>query len=148
MKKRKHALAALGVSALAGIFAASTVPALSGCGEEYCGYDRYPLEFGARFSNAEVAKAEQTKRCPTAEGPIPAKDTSGCPTTDAEIEALNRVYCMCAGGTFANGECSARSKPLLWRMPPSDAGADAGGVPSGYCRYDSHRYRCDNIPIN
>ena len=147
MKKGKHALAALGVSALAGTFAASTVPALSGCGEEYCGYPRYPLDLGAAHSNAQVAKAEETKRCPTAEGPIPASDTSGCPTTDAEIEALNRVYCMCAGGTFANGECSARSKILLWRIAPSDVGADAG-VPSGYCRYDSHRYLCASVPIN
>jgi hypothetical protein len=147
MKKRKHALAALGASALAGTFAASTVPALSGCGEEYCGYPRYPLDLGAANSNAQVAKAEETKRCPTAEGPIPASDLSGCPTTDAEIEALNRVYCMCAGGIFAKGECSTRSKPLLSRMPPSDVGDDAG-VPWGYCRYEVSHYECGSVPYD
>jgi hypothetical protein len=149
MKKRKHALAALGVSALAGIFAASTVPALSGCGEEYCGYRRFPLDLGAGFSNAQVAKAEETKRCPTAEGPIPASDTSGCPTTDAEIEALNRVYCMCGGGTVTNGKCSLQDEPLLSRYVPTGGGDGAdGGVQNGYCRYKSHVYLCENTPIN
>lgn len=149
MKKRNHALAALGLSALAGIFAASTVPALSGCGEEYCGYLRHPLDLGAAYSNAQVAKAEETKRCSTAEGPIPASDTSGCPTTDAEIEALNRVYCMCAGGTSANGKCSLQDEPLLSRYMPTDGGdGDDGGVQNGYCRYRLHVYLCENYPIS
>ena len=148
MKKRKHALAALGVSALAGTFAASTVPALSGCGEEYCGYQRFPLDLGAKYSNAQVARADGAKECSKIQGPIPASDTSGCPTTDAEIEALNRVYCMCAGGTVANGKCSLQGEPLLARYVPRDGGDGDAGVRPGYCRYEGSDYECGNVPYS
>lgn len=147
MKKQNHALAALGLSALAGIFAASTVPALSGCGEEYCGYRKGTTDVGAKYSNAQVARADGAKECSKIEGPIPASDTSGCPTTDAEIEALNRVYCVCSGGTVTNGKCSLQAQPLLTRFDPADAGDDAG-VRKGYCRYQSYDYLCENYPIN
>jgi hypothetical protein len=139
MKKRNHALAALGLSALAGIFAASTVPALSGCDGEYCsdlsGVADYP------YSNKRVAEWKRTKRCVSDLGPIPTSDSSGCPESDSEMQDLNQMFCGCQGGIFSEGSCSRGGNPLLLRpgaeLPDSDA------VPVGFCRYEYRVRTCE-----